>query len=191
VSPGTSSISIFGLHFVPGNRVTCKLNQVITEGFVASDSLVTCALPTMNSDLVFVEVSFDGQIFLSSVNSSFVIEWGTIVHVIQPTICFTNRECIIDIFGENFSENVYCEFNGQPLLKVQTIFHNSSFLSCKFQAGADGYLIFRVCNSQSQCHVSRIHVFDESTSFRVDKPFIVAREPVTIGVHLSKKTSSR
>jgi len=190
ISIGHSRVSIIGSNFVPGIRATCRFNKVLlTEGFADSQSMVTCDVPKINSTLIFVEISFDGQAFISSINSSFVIELGTIVHFFHPETCRANSKCFIDIFGENFSKNVLCSLEDTLFSIVEIFVHNSSHITCSFQTGNDVSLSLSVCNPHSQCHTSRIQIFDDLISFRIDNQVIIARERVALNVQLSRKWS--
>jgi hypothetical protein len=183
VSFGHSRVSVIGSNFVPGILATCKFNQILlTEGFTESQSTVTCAVPTINSTFIFVEVSFDGQTFVSSVNSSFVITDGIIIHFVQPETCRANANCVINIFGENFAENAYCELKDTPFSNVQIFLHNSSHVTCSFPTGDNDSLALSVCNLQSQCRPYRIHVIDDLISFSIDNQVIIARELVMLRV---------
>jgi hypothetical protein len=178
-----SRVSVIGSNFVLGILATCKFNQILlTEGFTESQSTVTCAVPTINSTFIFVEVSFDGQTFVSSVNSSFVITDGIIIHFVQPETCRANANCVINIFGENFAENAYCELKDTPFSNVQIFLHNSSHVTCSFPTGDNDSLALSVCNLQSQCRPYRIHVIDDLISFSIDNQVIIARELVMLRV---------
>jgi len=71
----------------------CKFNEVVTEGFTESQSIVLCNAPTLHATLCFVEISFDGRTFLSSLNSSFLVESAAIVQFVQPERCRAHAMC--------------------------------------------------------------------------------------------------
>ena len=144
------------------NSMICRFNQNIEQPAVPVNSTtITCIIPTLSKDSVYIEVSMDGFSFAIS-NSQFkVLQVGSILNKLDPSTSPISGGILVMIYGDDFQsisfERLYCSFGGYqvPAKKVST-----SSISCTTPQIKDPSL------------ARSVTVFSGSTPISSELPFV-------------------
>lgn len=136
---GSTTVFLSGAYFIDSHRLGCSFGTSLVSARWLSTTLVQCESPPWpNEDIVFVEVTIDGQQFTSDRQSfSFI---SNEVHGVIPSIGPTGGGSLVSIFGEGFifSADVAARFGGN---EVRATFVSSSHLRCVAPEAAESGVV--------------------------------------------------